>query len=343
MVKCLSPCHDTLDLMPSYLLLRHPSANRVYAGEAAALTAAELEITAPFASGIGQAEVAGVDYLAFDADPLGRDELAAIARQSAAFALFERSGDLLRPVGLPQVDLLGDDLVTIPKYQGKTNEQFTRLLLNVTVAAAQRPRPYRVLDPMAGRGTTVSTALLAGCDAFGVEADDKAFDAMTAFYKTYLRRKRLKHKADVTPVRRDGKRIGRRFDVRINLGKRELLATVFTGDARSSGSLYGKKRFDAIVTDAPYGVVHGAASGGQRSRTPEQLLRETIPVWSGQLHPGGTLGMSWNTLGMPRENLAALLESAGLEVMAGGAWEHFAHRVDSSIRRDLMVARKPAT
>ena len=131
--------------------------------------------------------------------------------------------------------------------------------------------------------------------------------------------------------------------MRINLGKRELLATVFTGDARSSGSLYGKKRFDAIVTDAPYGVVHGAASGGQRSRTPEQLLRETIPVWSGQLHPGGTLGMSWNTLGMPRENLAALLESAGLEVMAGGAWEHFAHRVDSSIRRDLMVARKPAT
>ena len=79
-MKCLPPRHDTLDLMPSYLLLRHPSANRVYAGEAAALTAAELEITASFASGIGQAEVAGVDYLAFDAVPLGRDELAAFAR-----------------------------------------------------------------------------------------------------------------------------------------------------------------------------------------------------------------------------------------------------------------------
>ena len=59
-MKCLPLWHDTLDLMPSYLLLRHPSANRVYAGEAAALTAAELEITAPFASGIGQAEVAEV-------------------------------------------------------------------------------------------------------------------------------------------------------------------------------------------------------------------------------------------------------------------------------------------
>ncbi|MBB1586184.1 MAG: site-specific DNA-methyltransferase [Propionibacterium sp.] len=327
--------------MSSYLLLRNPSANRVYAGEAATLTAAELEITAPFVSEITQAEVAGVDYLAFDAERMGRDELAGIARQSSAFALFQRDGDLLRPVALPHTDVLDDDLVTIPKYQGKTNEQFTRLLLNVTVAAVRRNAPHRVLDPMVGRGTTVSTALIAGHDAFGVEADDKAFDAMAAFYKTWLRRKHVKHTAAVTPVRRDGVRIGRRFDARITIGKRELVATVFTGDARSSGSLYGKKRFDAIVTDAPYGVVHGSTSGGRRSRTPAQLLAETIPVWAGQLHPGGSLGISWNTLGMPREDLAALLTDAGLEVLTGGAWDRFAHRVDSSIRRDLMVAVKP--
>ena len=327
--------------MSSYLLLRNPSANRVYAGEAGALSAAELEITAPFVSEITQAEVAGVDYLAFDAERMGRDELAGIARQSPAFALFQRDGDLLRPVALPRTDVLDDDLVTIPKYQGKTNEQFTRLLLNVTVAAVRRNAPHRVLDPMAGRGTTVSTALIAGHDAFGVEADDKAFDAMAAFYKTWLRRKHVKHTAAVTPVRRDGVRIGRRFDARITIGKRELVATVFTGDARSSGSLYGKKRFDAIVTDAPYGVVHGSTSGGRRSRTPAQLLAETIPVWAGQLHPGGSLGISWNTLGMPREDLAALLAGTGLEVLTGGAWDRFAHRVDSSIRRDLMVAVKP--
>ena len=327
--------------MSSYLLLRHPSANRVYAGEAAQLTAAELELTAPFVSEVGQAEVAGVGYLAFEADRLGRDQLAMVARQSAAFALFRRDGDALRPVELPRVDVLDDDLVTIPKYQGKTNEQFTRLLLNVTLAAVDRPAPHRVLDPMAGRGTTVSTALTAGYDAFGVEASDKAFEALASFYKTYLRRKRIKHTAAITPVRRDGKRIGRRFDVRITIGKRELLATVFTGDARASGSLYGKKRFDAIVTDAPYGVVHAAASGSQRSRTPAQLLAETIPVWAGQLHPGGALGVSWNTLGLAREKLAELLSEAGLEPRLGGAWDRFAHRVDSSIHRDLIVATKP--
>lgn len=327
--------------MSSYLLLRNPSANRVYAGEAAALTAAELEITAPFVAEVEQVELAGVDYLGFTAGSPTRDQLATIASQSAAFALYRRDGDVLHPVALPHVDLLDDDLVTIPKYQGKTNEQFTRLLLNVTLAACDRPAPYRVLDPMAGRGTTLSTALIAGCDAFGVESDDKAFEAMAAFYKTYLRRKRVKHSADITPVRREGRNIGRRFDVRITVGKRELLATVFTGDARTSGALYGKKRFDAIVTDAPYGVVHGATTGGKRSRTPAQLLAETIPVWAGQLHPGGALGMSWNTLSLPREDLAAMLTDAGLEVRSGGAWDRFAHRVDSSIRRDLLVAVKP--
>ena len=35
--------------MPRYLMLRTPSANRVYAGESGPLTVAELEITAPFA------------------------------------------------------------------------------------------------------------------------------------------------------------------------------------------------------------------------------------------------------------------------------------------------------
>ena len=36
---------------------------------------------------------------------------------------------------LAREDRFDDDLLTIPKYPGKTNEQFTRLLLNVTLAS----------------------------------------------------------------------------------------------------------------------------------------------------------------------------------------------------------------
>ncbi|MCC2594417.1 site-specific DNA-methyltransferase [Tessaracoccus sp. OS52] len=334
--------------MPDYLLLRSPSANRVYAGEAATLSVAELEITAPFVSGAADAEIAGVGYLGFAADELGEAALATVASQSTAFALFERSGDLLRPVALPKVDVLDDDLVTIPKYQGKTNEQFTRLLLNVTLAAVTREPtgPRQILDPMAGRGTTLSTALLAGHEGYGVEADVKAFEQMAAFYTTWLRRKRIKHKAGTTPVRRDGKAIGKRFDATVGTAAGELGVVAFTGDTRNSADLFGKKKFDAVVVDAPYGVVHGSSTdvhgtAGKRDRTPAGLLRQAIPVWAGQLMHGGALGLSWNTLGMPREDLAEVLGHAGLVVREGGAWERFAHRVDSSIRRDLIVATKP--
>lgn len=313
-------------------MLLAPSANRVYAGSAAQLAVAELKATCPGASDVEPVELAGVPYLAFTADEGALD---VVARQSGCFALFEHLDGLLRPAELPDVFRFPDDLVTIPKYQGKTNEQFTQLLLNVTLGAVTREADghRQVLDPMAGRGTTLSTALRQGHDAYGVELDDKAFDAAASFWKTYFRRKHMKHTADVTPVKRDGRAVGRRLDLRVD----GLTATMFTGDARDSAQLFGKKRFDAVVTDAPYGVAHSATSFSGRHRSPAELLAEAIPVWAGQLKHGGALGVAWNTFGLSRDDLSALCERAGLRVVDG----EFTHRVDASIKRDVLVAHKP--
>lgn len=316
--------------MPSYLMLLSPTVNRVYAGSTPQLAAAELRATCPDAQDIEATELAGVGYLAFNAEEA---PLATIARQSSALALFEHEGELLRPVALPDVFVLDDDLVTIPKYPGKTNEQFTQLLVNVTLAAIDREPDGRrqILDPLAGRGTTLSTVLRLGHDAYGVELDVKAFEAMAAFYKTYFRRKRAKHSAEITPVRRGGHSLGKRFD--LTLGSQQ--ASVFTGDGRDSAKLYGKKRFDAIITDAPYGIAHGATTT-TKDRSPAALLEQAIPVWAEQLKRGGALGISWNTFGLSREDLAVFCMEAGLE-----PWqlsEGFDHRVDSSIKRDLLVA-----
>lgn len=332
-----------------HLLLRSPAANRVYAEESAALSAAELEITAPFVSSVGNETLAGVDYLSFGSPALSDEQLLVVARQSSALALFARASGLLRPIELPAPWVLSDDLVTIPKYPGKTNEQFTRVLLNVTLASVVRPAdgPRQVLDPLCGRGTTLTTNWLSGGDSFGVEADEKAFEAMAAFLKTWLRRKRVKHKADVTPVRREGRSIGRRFDAEITTDRGRQTMTVFTGDTRDSARLFGKKKFDAIVTDAPYGVVHGSSSDvrgtfGKRDRSPAGLLAAAVPGWVSQLKRGGAIGVSWNTHGMPSEALAELFAAEGLEVASGGPWQRFAHRVDSSIKRDLLVGVLPA-
>lgn len=339
--------------MPEHLMLLAPSANRVYAGEAATLARSELEVSAPFVRDVTPAQVAGVDYLGFGSDGLGPDELQVLARQSAALALFTRveadQQQLLAPVELPDPFTVDDDLVTIPKYPGKTNEQFTQLLLNVTLASIERPAdgPRTVLDPLAGRGTTLCVAWMLGHEAYGVEGDEKAVEQMAAFLKTWLRRKRLKHTAAMTPVRREGKSIGKRFDAELRLPQGSLPMAVFTGDTRTSARLFGKKRFDAIVTDAPYGVVHGAhqatdvrGHAGKRDRSPAGLLGEAVPVWASQLKPGGALGLSWNTHGLSREQLCELLAANGLEPREGEAWLGFSHRVDSSINRDLVVAVK---
>ena len=321
------------------LMLIAPSLNRVYAGEAPRLAAAELAVTAGVE--VEPVVIAGVDYLRLEADA-AETLLRTVASQSARLGLYEEVSGLLRPIELPSVDVLDEDLVTIPKYPGKTNEQLTRLLLNVTLSQVTLPPGQRtILDPLCGRATTLLQAWRLGYDAAGVEADEKAVEAFAAYLKTYLRRKRLKHTAEMTPVRREGKSLGKRFDAEVSVDGRSLSLGIFTGDTRQSVKLWGKRRFDAIVTDAPYGIVHGSVSdvrGGGRDRSASALLADAIPVWAGQLRAGGAIGMSWNTLGTTRERVAELLGATGMTVRDEGPWRRFSHRVDSSVHRDVIVA-----
>jgi hypothetical protein len=330
--------------MGEYLLLLKDSANRVYAAAAADLSVVEARLTCPFTVD-GVVDVAGVTYLTLRGD-LDETSLIQLGRLSAARALFEQvGGGLLRPVELPSPFVLDEDLVTIPKYAGKTNELFTRLLLHLTTSQVWRTSSsetvrLNILDPLAGRGTTLLAAWLTGNNASGVESDVKSFEALAAYVSTYLRTKRLKHACDVTPVRRDGKTLGKRLDVTLK-DALPLTMTVFTGDTRDSAALFGKKaRFDAVVTDAPYGVAHAAQSGGGRSRSPEALLSEAIPVWASQLRIGGAMGIAFNTYTLPRDTLVSIMTDAGLAVCEGNDWDYLEHRVDAAIVRDIVVATR---
>ena len=294
--------------MNSLLILLAPSANRVYAGAADGLVAAELQILlGDDQLVIEPITLAGIGYLRLDAEPDGRLRQA-LGRLSAFFATYVRDHDHLLPFEVPRPDLFDDDLVTIPKYPGKTNEQFTRLLINVTLASMTRlpSGPLTILDPLCGRGTTLSTGLTLGHDVAGVEADLKALEAYAAYLRTYLRRKRLKHTADLHPVRRDGRSIGRRLDVEIRPehGERALSLTAFSGDSRQSAALFGKRRFDAVIADAPYGVVHGSKTDvrrppGKRDRSAAGLIGEALPVWAGQLKSGGLSACPGTPTGWP--------------------------------------------
>jgi hypothetical protein len=338
--------------MADHLILLAPSANRVYASEANRLVAAELKIMlgADDRPAIEPVSLAGIKYLALATESLDEGVCHALGRLSGCYAAFRREHDRLEPIQLTVPDLFDDDLVTIPKYPGKTNEQFTRLLINVTLASMRRAAigPISILDPMCGRGTTLSTAMMLGCNASGVEVEAKAVEAYAAYLTTYWRRKRLKHTLDVTPVRREGKIIGKRLEAEVIPAARDepLALTVFSGDTRQSAALFGKRRFDAMVADAPYGVVHGSHTDGRgasskRDRSAARLISQALPVWAGQLKTGGALGLSWNAIGLKRDELIAHIAAAGLEPLDFGPYRDFEHRVDSSIIRDVVVAIRP--
>jgi len=386
-----------------YAFLVSPSHNRVYAQAAPALAVAEVAVLAERAfdgrlRDVRTTTLGGLPYVTFvldDPDGPGASaavaaDLALLSALSSVYALFTLSDDdadadgretRLRPVARAAVDLFDSDLLTVQKYAGKTNEDFTRLLVNLTVAASDRPRdlagPWtrrpdgtprrlRVLDPMAGRGTTLNQALLRGWDAAGIDVDAKDVEAYGVFLRTWLKNHRLKHTAGQSTLRRDGKSLGRRFAATVGAtpdayraGDTIAVELVNTDTVRAA-ELYPAGHFDAIVTDAPYGVQHGNRASGTRgrdgrstpqddlTRSPVPLLTKALPGWVRVLRTGGAVGISWNVRVAPRAELEASLRDAGLEVLGDGSddaandpWHGFEHRVDQAIQRDLVVARKP--
>jgi SAM-dependent methyltransferase len=364
--------------MSHYAFLILPSHNRVYADAAPALARAELAVLSaalPDAGIDGESVtdvvIGGVPYVTFTAGALSRRDVDLLANLSALYALFEVTGgagnELLRPLTLRRLDRYDDDLLTILKYPGKTNEQFTKLLLNVTLAssafaAEAGRRRLAVLDPLCGRGTTLNQALMYGFDAYGTDIDARDVEAYAVFIQRWLKDKRLKHQADFAPVRRDRKVVARRLTAEFAAAKDEYKAgdvqrlEVVEADTARVAEFFRKESADLVVTDLPYGVQHGSHAGGRPgggprgadggrslARSPLDLLRAAAPAWARALRPGGALGMSWNTLVARREDAADALAAAGLEVLDSAPYRAFRHRVDQAITRDILIARKPGS
>ncbi|HVX43066.1 MAG TPA: SAM-dependent methyltransferase [Mycobacteriales bacterium] len=329
--------------MTDYALLILPAANRVYAQASTQLLAAEVEVLVGVSA--EPATIGGVPYLQFSAE-LSPEKLRVLANASSLYALFERRGDLLAPVALESLDRFPSDLLTIQKYSGKTNEQFTRLLLNVTAAAAGGFRPgLRVFDPMCGRGTTLNQAMMYGYDALGMDVDGRDIEAYSHFIQTWLKNNRIKHQAQLADIRRNRAKIGRRLQIGYATDKADYKAgrlsriDVVNADTTRCAEFFGESVCDLVVADLPYGVQHGSTKADRLARSPIELVEAALPGWLGMLAPGGAIGLSWNTHVAPREELAAVLEKSGLEVLG---YPDFRHRVDQSIVRDLIVARRAA-
>jgi len=271
-------------------------------------------------------------------------ELGVVSNLSSLYALFEVAGDSLRPVDISPSPLSywDDDLITIQRYAGKTNEQFTRLLLNLTMAAVPDGfgRRLRVLDPVCGRGTTLNQAVRYGFDAVGIELDGRDIDAYWSFFTTWLKNGRVRHETEGS---------GRRHRVRFALTKEELRAgrgqEVLAVAANTVHVLdhVPKRSVDLVVADLPYGVQHGSHTGLGLQRRPAELLADALPGWFAALRPGGAIGLSFNVHTLSTAEARQALTDAGfapVDLATGTGDISFEHRVDQAVVRDLVIARR---
>jgi hypothetical protein len=356
--------------MPTYSLLVQPSFNRVYAKAAAAIGAAELttigELARPsrFAE-ITQVRRGGVDYLdVHSEEALAAADLHLLAELSATFTLFEvRDDGALLPLEVARTTLFDDDLLTTLRYSGKTNDQFTKLLLNLALAASDggidalaaagippgEEHRFRVFDPVCGRGTTINQAAMQGFDAVGIDAAKKDHELYVGFLKKYLQDHRVKHSSESFSVKKGPAAPAARttFTITPPPGRspvetgEKLNVDVIYGDTIHTREFLTRSSVDVIVGDLPYGVQHATRNDQWgSSRNPATMLGEALPAWRQVLRLGGAMALAWNTKILSRRDLETHVRDAGFDLADAGNDGRFAHQVDRTITRDVLLATK---
>jgi hypothetical protein len=309
--------------MPLELLVS-PLASAAWFGDVERVALAELGACSPWPA-MGVTARGGVQLIAVDAP---ESALRDLARLSFVQAIFERDGDRLRLLDASADLALPASLVTGAKYRGKTNELMTQHALNLALAHCQvEGGATKLLDPMAGRGTTLQWAVRYGLQARGIELERRALEDLQRHIGRQTKLHRVKHKREKGGGRKGAEFVGYRFG---DVGLRLLI-----GDARRAGEILGGERFDLIVSDLPYGIEHRSGAGGRRD--PREVLAACAPEWAARLRPGGSMALIFNRLMPPREVLADPFLEAGLEIIE----LDLAHRMSESILRDVLIARLP--
>ncbi len=255
--------------------------------------------------------LAGQAYLlaTIDAEQLAKQQavLSRLGATSETYEYFERIGEvegpLLRPVEPEFISFVPAEMAEIRRYKGKTNEVFSRVLLNIALFAgaysSHITERLRILDPLAGGGTILFLALAAGYDAFGIELGRHDIETTAVFVRQYL------HSEHIPFKERDERRtIGHRYQFDIGPKKDSRLLVLAHGDAAQANlhmqEVPGGPRMHAIVGDLPYGIQHFGEIA--------ILLHEALPVWETMLLPGGTLALAWNATRIERTHMVNLLK-----------------------------------
>ncbi len=344
-----------------YLILQNPGHNRVYYLSADKLALAEFKIASQRLSvdciDIKIINIENVQYLFFETkEILSEKDLQILSRLSFVFALFiyeeEKGRVCMIPKKTYNYEYLDSKIGSLLKYQGKTNELFTKMMINIALLSSDYnySEAIEMLDPLAGKGTTLFEGTVYGFNVYGIETELKLVEETNIFFKKYIETERLKHKYG----RRQIYGTSKSDAVYINefeyaLTKEDFKAKetkklgVICGNSKDAFKFFKKEKFHIIVGDLPYGIKHGSKSlskSSHKSRNPSELLNGSLPDWYKVLKKGGVIVMAWNSFVLSKKILSDIFTSNGFEVLRQAPYNEFMHMVDKSIKRDVLVAKK---
>ena len=290
--------------------------------------------------GVSVQEIGHSDFFIHDGT-LTTAQLGALTRHSSLLLFGVLEDGRIRPIDPDARDWLPRSMAEVLKYKGKTSPIFTRLMLNVGIAAIGRTgsdEPLTVLDPMAGKCTAAFCALSMGHNAVVMDVDRDSLKEGMDFFHRYCERNRYKHK-----LKQGAETCGSRsvptaeYTLSTEKGGPERSFRLLQGDAELAGSLVRKHPPDVIAADLPYGVQHSPRQTGAGDSF-GGLLRRTLPSLAQALKPGGAMVLSFNTHTLRRTQLADHLREAGLTVLDSPPYTGFEHYVEQAVLRDLIVA-----
>lgn len=342
--------------MNRYAILANPGHNRIYFETALKIAISELEaISGAYGMNIENIEEGGTGLpasISFSTEKeLTDDDFKVLGASSIYYALFEIvDGGLLRPISVIDFHTFPESMVQILKYNGKTNEQFTRLMVNLAVAACKTDsKSITLFDPMCGKGTTLYEGFIRGYNVKGVEINSQWYQEIQNFLLRFLKEGRYKHKSQKSRKNDDkSRKIADTFTLNAASTKEKFkkdelqVFELLNADTRISNKILKKKSCDILISDLPYGVQHGSKNKEEVSmdRSPIELLKIAIPSWYEIVKFKGSVVLSYNEFTMKYEEVAEILREAGFKVLDESPFNNYIHRVDQSINRNVIVAIK---
>lgn len=342
-------------LKKDYLILQHPGHNWIYYSESRKAAMAELKVACTRLTAetkdVSLVQIAGIPYFKIETHTeLSDEDVKVISNLSFCFVIFileEKSNEkILKPVSLINNEFVPEKITSILKYPGKTNELFTKMMINIARWSVDfdLDTNYRLLDPVCGKGTTLFQSMVYGFESYGVEIDAKSVHELVVFFKKYIQGEKLKHNYIKRQISGKNKTEAAWIN-EFNLVKNDYASKlgVIAGNTLKTNEFFKESYFHFIVADLPYGIFHGnvkSKAGGNKKGNPIDLLTNAIPVWHSVLKTGGVMVLAWNTNMLTKHRLESLLVYWGLDVLSGSPYDEFKHKVDRAISRDIIVVKK---